>query len=212
MQKHAQHILILSLLAPGVFLTGCDVQSGNNMVREVGIQVSGFYTNPNGGAMVTSSSGLTVTQMSISQEGDRLIATDNNGRIYRGSIGQTDGSTASFTLNGSSITLGIVADEVTISGSFSVDGATLTMRGTWIEPSRFGAVFGTSSVNANPVPVSDNAATGGGGSSGGDSGGGSSGGDTGGGSGGGGSGGGGSGGDTGPVLVIPDTGFPPLPG
>ena len=209
MQKHAQHILILSLLAPGVFLTGCDVQTGNSTVREVGIQVSGFYTNPNGGAMVTSNSGLDVTQMGISQEGDRLIATDNNGRIYRGSIGQTDGSTASFTLNGSSINLGIVADEVTISGSFSIDGATLTIRGTWIEPSRFGEVFGTSSVNANPVPASDNAATGGGDSGGGDSGGGDSGGGD---SGGGGSGGGGDGGgDTGPVLVIPDTGFPPLP-
>ena len=191
MQKHVHHILILSLLAPGVFLTGCDVQTGSNTVREVGIRVSGFYTNPNGGAMVTSSSGLTVTQMGISQEGDRLIATDNNGRIYRGSIGQTDGSTASFTLNSSSINLGIVADEVTISGSFSVDGTTLTMRGTWIEPSRFGEVFGTSSVNANPVPVSDNAATGGGGSTGGGStGGGSSGGDSGGGSSGGDSGGG----------------------
>ena len=139
----------LALLGVVLISAGCNVQSGNDAVRTISASISGFYTNPDGGRMVTQNTGNTVTQMNVTQQGDQLTAIDNNGNIFRGTIGRADESTATFELRGQTTT----GQPVTISGNFVINGTTGTMQGTWIEPSLFGSIFGQATVDANPIPA-----------------------------------------------------------
>jgi hypothetical protein len=76
---------------------------------------------------------------------------DNNGIIFKGTIGQATEDTASFTLEG----MTTIGAEATISGSISVPvgGSEGTMRGTWIEPTLFSSVYGEATVPTNEQPT-----------------------------------------------------------
>jgi hypothetical protein len=196
-----------SLLRPAAALiallaVGCDVQSGNDAVRNPGLNVAGFYQNGNG-AVVSGKTGAPITSLTLRQNGDRLEAYDNLGAIFRGSVREAGENTGSFNLSGTS-EAGI---QSTLNGSITVAGTTASLRGTWIEPGRIAQIVGN--AVANPLPAQETpTGTGGSGDTGGTGTGGTGSGDGTGGTGTGtggtgtGSGGNGSGG----------IGFPPIPG
>ena len=144
------------LLTAAGLLAGCD-GSAETSSREVGLIVEGFYRHPNAGNfMVPRTSGNPVDNMNLRQSGDLLEAYDNNGILFRGTIGRvTGGSIASYTLEGRST----AGEPVTIAGSINVDGATATMTGTWLEPTIASEVFATATVPTNaPAPSATNTA------------------------------------------------------
>ena len=141
-------LLALSTVAlSGVFM-GCDVKSGNDIVRRTSIDFSGVYRNENG-RIVTENTGTTVTELNLRQNGDRLEAIDNNGLIFRGSLGSVGDTSASFNLSGATT----VGQEVAISGTISGEGSAATMRGNWIEPSLTALLFATAAIS----PIATNA-------------------------------------------------------
>ena len=57
---------------------GCDIEGGDETVREVSINISGVYRN--GSGVATSQSGTEkVTSLNLSQSGDQLSGVDNLG-------------------------------------------------------------------------------------------------------------------------------------
>ena len=133
-----------------VFLqSACDIQSGNETVRNVPINVAGSYRNENG--IPTRQSGRIITLLSITQAGDQLYAIDNEGTRWRGTIGRADGNTASITLRGLTTAQG----EVVITGTIVVSGTSATLSGTWVEPgytSPVSAQAGDVSPAPQPTP------------------------------------------------------------
>ena len=138
-------------LAVGI-MTGCEIDSAENSTRNPGLTVEGFYIGQGGGPIVPSTTGNPVQNMNLMQNGDQLEVIDNNGIIFRGSLGQVVDDRASFTLRGQATS----GQEATISGNFNVDGTTSTMRGSWIENSLVSTVFGTAVVPSNRTPVATN--------------------------------------------------------
>jgi hypothetical protein len=127
------------LLTAGLFLTACRIDSPDSTSRNVQINVAGNYsvtiTPPNSGARITS--------LNVIQDGSSLQAVDNNGLIFRGNIGSVTAQTsASFTLKGQTT----AGAEGVISGTFNVSGNSSRMQGTWAEPSLFGTVSGSATV------------------------------------------------------------------
>jgi len=121
---------------------GCEIDSSESATRNVPIIVTGFYAGNGGSAMVSRTTGAPVLTMNVRQNGDQLEVIDNNGIVFRGSIGQVLGNGASFTLTGRATS----GQEVTISGNFNVDGTSSTMTGSWIEPTLVSTLSGTSTV------------------------------------------------------------------
>ena len=147
--------LVLALMTavivtlPLALFLGCEIDSAESVITDVDIIVEGYYTNPKGGNLVQENTGNPITSLNVLQDGSSLEAIDNNGLIFRGSIGQvTEGSTASFTLEGYTSTRAAA----TIVGNFSVSGSESTMRGTWAEPTLYSTVFGTATVPTNAPP------------------------------------------------------------
>ena len=138
---------VLLTLGLGV---GCDVQSGDDVVRETQINIAGFYTNPEGELVVSGNSGARITSFNIMQNGDRLEAIDNNGIIFRGNIGSDSNTEASLVLEGATST-GVKA---TITGKVTGSGTSGTLSGTWIEPTRYGVVFGKATIAS--ISTNDN--------------------------------------------------------
>ena len=142
------------LLAGSIVHVGCRITSADNVIRAVGINVGGLYSR--GGARIVSRhSGAAITTLNVIQDGDSLQAVDNNGLIFRGTIGQVNEGggaqrSATFTLNG----MTTAGAEGVITGSFTVQGNESTMQGTWAEPTLFGSVLAT----ANVTPVATNGA------------------------------------------------------
>jgi hypothetical protein len=147
---------IISLLVLGGLLTavtamlGCNGDSAEGIVRNVGLVVEGFYQHSDeGSSLVSKTSGAPVTAMNLRQSGDQLEGIDNNNVVFRGTIGQVvDGDKATFTLSGNSTS----GEPATISGNITVSGTQATMNGTWIEPTLFGTVFGVATVPTNAPP------------------------------------------------------------
>jgi len=151
----------IALLITGMLVVaGCNIDSGNDTVREVGVNFSGLYSN-NGGRIVSSNSGNGINTLNLSQSGDNLTATDNNGNIFRGSIGQVVESRATFNLRGPTT----AGNTGTISGNIFASGTTATMAGTWVEPALFGnvsasaSIVGATTTNTNNVDVVDDTNT-----------------------------------------------------
>lgn len=138
----------LYLAAMTVLLTGCDIDSAENAARNPGINVEGFYVGQGDGPVVPTTSGAPVLNMNLTQNGDQLQVIENNGIIFRGSLGQVVDTRASFTLTGRATS----GQEVTISGTFTVNGTTSSMQGSWIEPTLVSTVFGTATVAEAPTP------------------------------------------------------------
>jgi hypothetical protein len=151
-------VMSLSLLgALSLLQVGCDTQSGNEVVRNVSINVSGIYRNADG--VTNRQSGNKVTSLNLSQSGDQLFAIDNNGSRWTGTIGNADGGQATVTLKGLT-TAGV---KVVITGAINVSGNNGTLSGTWVEPGFIGDVFATGEVVPTPTvkPTAVGTSTGG---------------------------------------------------
>ena len=157
----ASLVLIGGLL---VGLTGCEVDSASDVQRNVGVNYTGFYQNGDS-VIVSRNTGASITTLDLRQTGDRLEAVDNNGSIFKGSIGgvneSEDGNLiASFSMEGNTT----AGSRGTFSGTLSTSGgsneagvAVGLMTGTWIEDT----LYGTFTARAR-IP---GAASGGGGGS-----------------------------------------------
>ena len=146
----------LTLLAGGALAlaAGCDVQSGDDTVRDPGgISVTGFYTN-GGNAVVARSTGAVITSFSITQNGDRVTAIDNTGALYRGTISENGTGSASTVWSGA----GPSGVPVSVTGTFTTSGDTTSFRGTWIEPGLTSVI--SAAAAANPIPGVADAGTG----------------------------------------------------
>jgi hypothetical protein len=135
-------VLLMSVLASGL-LPGCEVGSADNVIPNSEANFSGNYANPNGGAMVTRNSGSAVTSLNISQFGNQLNAVDNNGILFKGTLGDVVNSAAAFTLEGSTT----AGAPVTVNGNLSGSGSTATMNGVWAEPSFFSSIYGQAGIS-----------------------------------------------------------------
>ena len=120
----------LRLLAcSALLLTGCD--TGSNSSSGSVVNYAGTYSN-GGKPMAYQHTGAAVTSMDVIQEGDKLLATDNNGINFRGSIsGEGSDGLSPFSINGKTTD----GAAVSIVGAFSRDSSRATMNGNWIEPS-----------------------------------------------------------------------------
>lgn len=134
-------------LSAAAFL-GCSIDSGESSSRVVNLIVQGFYSGSNG-VLVQNNTGSPISTMDLRQSGDKLEGVDNNGIIFKGSIGRVDDSTqqASFTLAGST-TAGM---EGTMAGVIDVEGTSAKMQGTWAEPTLFSTFSGTATVPQTPT-------------------------------------------------------------
>jgi hypothetical protein len=148
-------LLALPLAAATLAIfAGCEVDSATDVQRNVGVDFTGFYTRAGTSnallAVVGRNTGHSITSLDLRQGGDRLEAIDNNGIVFKGSIGTFDGTTASFDLSGKTT----AGNAATISGTLTAAGGstgtvgatTGTMQGTWIEDSLFSTVFAQASI------------------------------------------------------------------
>jgi hypothetical protein len=143
---------LTALIVAVTLLFGCSGgDSAEVFSREVGLIVEGFYRHPDAGSlMVQRTSGNPVESMNLRQSGDQLEGFDNNGILFRGTLGRVSGdSNASFTLEGRSTS----GEPVTIAGNINVDGTTATLAGTWLEPTIASEVFAAATVPSNAPPV-----------------------------------------------------------
>ena len=136
-------VAILAAIMAG-FGAGCEVGSPDEVVREAGISVGGYYTNPDG-HLVSRNTGAPIRAMLLRQSGEELEGIDNNNYVFRGRISSASASSARFVLKGQT-TAGVLG---TIDGTIEVSGGTAIMRGTWIEPSLYGVVYGVATVPTN---------------------------------------------------------------
>ena len=134
-------------------LVGCELSnSPNDTVRNVSVDFTGFYDN-DGAPLTTSQTGADITEMNLIQTGDRLEAVDNNGIIFKGTLGEVtvdSGGQASSIINLSGRTT--ANGDVTISGTIIGQQNQGVIHGTWIEPTLFGQFLakGTiSTINTN---------------------------------------------------------------
>jgi hypothetical protein len=133
-----------------LLLVGCEIDSAESSTRNVDILVSGFYEHPSG-RLVDQNTGNPILSMDLRQTGDQLEGIDNNGNIFKGTIGQVDGTLATFNIDG----MTTAGADGTISGSIEVSSTEGTgtddgiMRGTWIEPTITSTVYGEATVPEN---------------------------------------------------------------
>lgn len=151
MKKFKSFSPFLALAGLAFVLAGCEISS-DTVIRDVSISVAGTYEN-GGRSLVTRQSGGAVTYLAVRQNGDQLSAVDNHGIHFQGTLTEAaNANAATFELSGKSS----AGAEVTISGTFTIGGNTSTMRGTWIESTIVGAVFGTAQVYVHtntPTPT-----------------------------------------------------------
>ena len=151
--KNAQWLIVFTVLSLAALMCGCDIESAESSYNEVDINVEGYYAN-SGGRLVQQNTGNPISAMNIRQNGDGLEGVDNNGNLFKGTIGQVidDGGSASFNLTG----MTTAGNEGTISGTFTVTSSDqVKMTGTWIEDAFYSTVYGVATV-----PNSTNSITG----------------------------------------------------
>ncbi len=128
--------------------TGCEIGSPDTAVRAVSLVVEGLYRNPDGN-LVSRNTGASIAQLDLRQTGDQLQGVDNNNRVFNGSIGRVVGASAQFSVEGTTT----AGSRGTLAGTIDLSGTTATMRGTWIESSLTGQVFGQATVATNTTPT-----------------------------------------------------------
>jgi len=147
-------VAFLLTVASTLFFVGCEGDSAETLIRNVILQVAGFYIPVEGATTIPGdNTGNPVTSLDLRQNGDQIEAIDNNGIIFKGTLGRVTEESASFTLNGQTT----AGQEVTISGTISVGvGETdADMRGTWIEPTLFSPVAAQATVPQNNPPATN---------------------------------------------------------
>ena len=156
--------ILMSALMALMFSYGCEVDSGNTFSRDVSTDFTGFYGPcENDNAIVQQNSGNRIRTLDLRQSGDTLEAVDNNGAIWRGTLGEVQNGRSSFELKGRTSTgvEGIFSGTLSSSdgGSTNSSGAANgTMTGTYIEPDRFSTFCGTATI---PGSKSNNGGDGG---------------------------------------------------
>ncbi|MFH0909670.1 MAG: hypothetical protein V1929_13000 [bacterium] len=155
-----RYLVMLSL----VIFAGCESDSSDSESSSGDIvQYDGVYSN-SGKPMAPQQSGAKVTSMDVFQDGDNLLATDNNGINFRGSIsGAAADGLSPFEIRGKTSD----GTDVTIIGSFSHDGTRAKMNGNWIEPTHQSTFLGysgdvpapASTAADAPAPAGSDAAT-----------------------------------------------------
>jgi hypothetical protein len=143
--------IVMCLPVALISLTGCEVGSASDVVRSVNLNVSGVYSNPNGGSLVERNSGDAIIRLNVRQNGDQIEAVDNNNQVFRGSV--TEAGEGKLTLNLEGRTTS--GKEAIFSGTFTVTGTTSIMTGTFIEEEGFSSFFGQATV-AGTTNVSTN--------------------------------------------------------
>ena len=139
------------LLAVGL-LPGCEVGSPNSVEATANGNFSGRYANGSS-RMVENNSGGAINALGLNQFGNTLEAVDNNGILFKGTIGDILNSSANFTLNG----VTTVGQTVAINGTLRASGTTATMTGIWAEPGVYSSIYGTATIAAitnAPTPTS----------------------------------------------------------
>ncbi|HMP89596.1 MAG TPA: hypothetical protein PJ991_05320 [Kiritimatiellia bacterium] len=133
---------IYAAIMTSLLLSACKIDSANSVSRTVNAIVTGVYrntdTNMNNGRLVSANTGNAVTSLDVRQAGDQLEAIDNNGIIFRGTIGNVSDNAASFNLEGRTT----AGNRALISGNIQIGGGQGVMRATWIEDTLYGTVFG----------------------------------------------------------------------
>ena len=139
---------IAGMAAALALFIGCEQSNSPNVtVRNVSVDFSGFYDN-GGSPLTTEQTGAKVTELNLRQTGDRLEAVDNNGIIFKGTLGEvsldSSGQASSiFDLNGRTTANG----DVTISGTIIGQQNQGVMHGTWIEPTLFGSFLAKGTIS-----------------------------------------------------------------
>ncbi len=120
--------------------TGCELGSADESARASPLNVAGLYKDSAGGAIVSKSTGGTITQFNVIQRGDQLQVIDNLGRVYNGTLSDN----GYFELRG----VGPGGFEVLITGNIGTTTSTQTMTGTWVEPNLYATVRATTAVTS----------------------------------------------------------------
>ena len=147
-------LLLLALLpiAIAALVSSCDVGSANSVVRTVEVNVSGVYAGPGGEDLVSKNSGAKISSLNLRQNGDKLEGIDNNFQIFRGTIGNVQGKLASFSLDGYTT----AGNKGTLTGTIDASTTSAEMRGTWIEASMYGVIYGIATIStSSPSPGVD---------------------------------------------------------
>jgi hypothetical protein len=127
-------------LAVLVGWTGCELGSADESVRASPLSVGGLYRDSAGGAIVSKSTGGTITQFNVIQRGDELQVVDNLGRVYRGTLSDN----GYFEVKG----IGPGGFEVQMSGTFGSTTGSAVMNGTWVEPVLYATVRATAAITS----------------------------------------------------------------
>lgn len=119
-----------AMAASVAVLTGCESGSSDSGDDAPVVNYAGEYSNA-GHALAPQQSGAKVTSMNVIQEGDAILATDNNGINFRGSISpEAADGLSPFDIRGKTS----AGTDVNIVGAFSRSGSRAKMSGNWIEP------------------------------------------------------------------------------
>lgn len=144
--RFPQHFFLPPVLLI-LLITACEIQSGDDTVRNVSVRVAGNYVNESG--LSVRQSGARTTRLSLTQSGNQLFAVDEHNIRWKGSISRTDGNQfAAFILKGGTTAGG----EVTLTGDIRIEGSTATMSGLWIEPGFTSSLSARASVTPAPEP------------------------------------------------------------
>jgi len=128
-----------------LFQAGCEIESGDETVRTVSLDIAGSYTNNSG--IPDRQSGNRITQLTLIQNGDQLTGVDNQGGRWTGTIGRAGETQASITLDG----MTSAGAQVVITGTVTVNGSDATLSGLWVEPGITANVSATGSVTPSPT-------------------------------------------------------------
>ncbi len=190
MKRWVRGLAAVGMLAAAGLFQGCEVDSADDVQRVVGVDFTGFYRNPNtltntsvsgsGSNAVTNAvivtqnitsrnSGTPITSLDLRQNGDRLEAIDNAGNVWKGSLGEFNGTSSSFELVGRTtagtegrfsgiLTTGGTANDSNVTSVAATEG---TMSGTYIEETFFGTFYAEATI---PGIIVDNGGGGGSGS------------------------------------------------
>lgn len=138
----------LTAVLGGITLISCDIQSGNDFVRNTSIQLAGTYRNENG--IPSRQSGARTTRITLTQSGDQLFGVDEHNIRWSGKITRAE-SAAFATVN---IKGGTTAGgEVTLTGEVRVEGTLARMTGIWIEPGYTSNFSAEATVTPAPAPT-----------------------------------------------------------
>jgi hypothetical protein len=162
-------LLAMGLAGSAALYLGCEIDSADEFIRNLPVDFSGYYTDDDR-LVVDRNSGQPIRALDLRQTGDKLEAVDNNGMIWRGTIGDVNEGesslSASFTLEGRN-TLG---REGIFSGTLSTDATSSTdtngnttttasgngiMRGSYIEDDIFSTFYGEAQDIPGVIPDPD---------------------------------------------------------